>query len=63
LLRTLLGLLPQQAGEIRWNGELVTDAASFLVPPRCAYTPQAPRLFSDTLQNNILLGLLRRKVA
>jgi len=57
LLRTLLGLLPQQAGEIRWNEELVTDAASFLVPPRCAYTPQAPRLFSDTLQNNILLGL------
>ena len=29
----------------------------FLVPPRCAYTPQVPRLFSDTLRNNILLGL------
>lgn len=27
------------------------------VPPRCAYTPQTPRLFSDSLRNNLLLGL------
>ena len=26
-------------------------------PPRCAYTPQTPWLFSDTLRNNILMGL------
>ncbi len=26
-------------------------------PPRCAYTPQAPRLFSETLRDNILLGI------
>lgn len=57
LLRTLLGLLPRQAGEIRWNGDLVDDAASFLVPPRAAYTAQVPRLFSETLKQNILLGL------
>ena len=31
----------------------------FLVPPRCAYTAQVPRLFSNTLRNNILLGLDR----
>ncbi len=57
LLRTLLGLLPREGGEIRWNGHVVDDAASFLVPPRAAYTAQAPRLFSETLKQNILLGL------
>ncbi|MGI8854960.1 MAG: ABC transporter transmembrane domain-containing protein [Thermomicrobiales bacterium] len=56
LLQTLLGLLPPEAGEIRWNGNLVDDAASFLVPPRAAYTAQVPRLFSETLKQNILLG-------
>jgi ATP-binding cassette, subfamily B, bacterial len=56
LLRVLLGLLPRDAGEIRWNGELVDDPATFFVPPRCAYVPQVPRLFSDSLRANILLG-------
>ena len=57
LLQTLLGVLPKQAGEVRWNGEVVTDLKSFFVPPRCAYTPQAPKLFSEKLSDNILLGL------
>jgi ATP-binding cassette subfamily B protein len=59
LLRTLLGLLPAEAGEVYWNGNLVQKPDQFLVPPRCAYTAQVPRLFSDTLKNNILLGLER----
>jgi ATP-binding cassette subfamily B protein len=57
LLRVLLGLLPVQAGEVRWNGRRVDDPASFFVPPRAAYVPQVPRLFSETLRDNILLGL------
>ena len=57
LLRTLLGLLPRDAGEIAWNGHAVDDAAAFFVPPRAAYTAQVPRLFSETLRQNILLGL------
>lgn len=57
LLRVLLGLLPRDAGEICWNGEVVDDPVTFLVPPRAAYTPQVPRLFSETLAENILLGL------
>ncbi len=57
LLRTLLGLLPKQAGAIYWNGQAVDDPAAFFAPPRCAYTPQIPHLFSDTVKNNILLGL------
>ncbi|HET9587752.1 MAG TPA: ABC transporter ATP-binding protein [Anaerolineales bacterium] len=59
LLRTLLGLLPMKSGEIYWNGTRVSSPSDFLVPPRCAYTAQVPRLFSHTLRNNILLGLAR----
>ncbi|HLI07212.1 MAG TPA: ABC transporter ATP-binding protein [Ktedonobacteraceae bacterium] len=57
LLQALLGLLPRQEGELRWNGHVVDDAASFFVPSRVAYTAQVPRLFSETLKQNILLGL------
>ncbi len=56
LLHALLGLLPRDAGEIRWNGSPVSDPAAFLVPPRAALTPQVPRLFSETLRANLLLG-------
>jgi ATP-binding cassette subfamily B protein len=59
LLRVLLGLLPVEAGEIRWNGAMVTSPGDFFVPPRCSYTAQVPRLFSNTLRDNILLGLER----
>ncbi|MCI0609900.1 MAG: ABC transporter ATP-binding protein/permease [Anaerolineae bacterium] len=59
LVRALLGLLPLESGEIRWNGNLVSSPGDFLVPPRCSYTAQVPRLFSNTLRNNILLGLNR----
>lgn len=57
LLRTLLGLLPKDSGTIEWGGAVVQHPAEFFVPPRSAYTPQVPHLFSDTLKNNILLGL------
>ncbi len=57
LLRALLGLLPPQAGAVRWNGAEVDDPETFFVPPRSAYTPQVPRLFSEKLRDNILMGL------
>lgn len=57
LLRVLLGLLRKDSGEILWNGQPVTDPAGFFVPPRVAYTPQTPRLFSESLRDNILMGL------
>jgi len=57
LLRVLLGLLPRDTGSLFWNGEVVADPGSFFGPPRVAYTPQVPRLFSETLRDNILLGL------
>jgi ATP-binding cassette subfamily B protein len=57
LLRALLGLVPPDAGTIRWNGTPVPDPAAWFVPPRCAYTPQIPLLFSAPLRDNLLLGL------
>jgi ATP-binding cassette, subfamily B, bacterial len=59
LLRVLLGLLPKDGGEICWNGETVPNPGEFFTPPNCAYTAQVPRLFSDTLRDNILMGLDR----
>jgi ATP-binding cassette subfamily B protein len=60
LLRVLLGLLPRDGGVVLWNGREIADPATFLVPPRAAYTPQAPRLFSEPLRENILMGLPER---
>jgi ATP-binding cassette subfamily B protein len=57
LLRALLGLLTPESGEIRWNGRVVSDPATFFTPPRAGYVAQTPRLFSDTLKANILLGM------
>lgn len=62
LLRVLLGLRPPVSGTILWNGVPVGDPASFFVPPRCAYTPQVPRLFSESVRDNILLGLPKDRV-
>ena len=62
LLRALIGWLPRQAGEIGWNGVVVDEPDKFLVPPRCAYTSQVPRLFSEQLRSNILMGLPEERV-
>lgn len=56
LLRALLGLLPA-GGSIYWNGQRVDNPGDFFTPPRSAYTGQVPRLFSESLRDNILLGL------
>jgi len=57
LLRVLLGLLPADSGTLCWNDEVLTNPGDFLVPPRVAYTPQIPRLFSESLRDNVLMGL------
>ena len=62
LLRVLLGSLPLQAGELQWNGRKIDDASEVMIPPRVAYTSQVPRLFSEELRGNILLGLPEDRV-
>ncbi|MCU0519702.1 MAG: ABC transporter ATP-binding protein/permease [Anaerolineae bacterium] len=74
VLRALLGLLDDRTarglddtsagfeGEIRWNGNPVERPAEFFTPPRSAYTPQVPLLFSESLLDNILMGLPEDRV-
>jgi len=57
LLRAILGLVPADGGTIKWKGEPVRDPAAIMTPPRTAYTPQVPQLFSLTLVENLTLGI------
>ncbi len=57
LLRAILGLVPKDKGQLHWNGEEITDPTNFMIPPRAAYTPQVPYLFSEKLKHNILLNV------
>lgn len=57
LLATILGLRRATTGDIYWNGTKVANASTFMAPPRVAYRPQAPTLFSESLRDNVLLGL------
>ena len=56
LLRALLGLVAADSGTVRWNGTAVSDPSQLMVPPRAAYLPQVPRLFSEPLADTVLLG-------
>lgn len=56
LLHALLGLRIPDSGTMLWNGRVVSAPGTFFVPPHCAFTPQVPRLFSESLKDNILLG-------
>ncbi len=62
LLRTILGLLPNDDGGLYWNGEIVEKPEDFFIPPRTAYTSQVPRLFSETIKENILMGLAEESI-
>lgn len=62
LIKVLTGLLPLNAGEILWNGKTVEDPAGFFRPPRCAITLQTPRLFSESLRDNLMMGQPEGKV-
>jgi len=56
LIRCLLGLLPKDSGEIRWNGKSVSSLSDPTIP-RAAYAPQMGQLFSTTIKNNVLFGM------
>lgn len=56
LLRAVLGMLPNVAGDISWNGEKIINPDLQLLPPAVAYTSQVPRLFSDSIVENITQG-------
>ncbi len=56
LLRAIVGLIPISEGSVTWNDEPIDDLAAWFVPPNCAHLPQVPRLFSESLADNVLLG-------
>jgi ATP-binding cassette, subfamily B, bacterial len=56
LLRALIGLLPIDEGDVLWNGKPVHDRAAFFTPPQSAYVSQVPRLFAESLADNLRLG-------
>jgi ATP-binding cassette subfamily B protein len=60
LLRAVLGLAHQAdvTGNVRWNGERLEDRAAFLIPPNAAFLPQVPQLISDSVADNIALGIV-----
>ena len=62
LIKVLLGLLPSDGGNIKWNGKTVSNPAEFFITPHCAYTPQIPNLVSDSIKSNILFGLQEEAV-
>nr|WP_216645313.1 ABC transporter ATP-binding protein [Isoptericola halotolerans] len=54
LLSALAGLMAHR-GEVRWNGETVVDAETFLRPARVAHVAQVPRVLSGTFSENVTL--------
>ncbi|WP_434749481.1 ABC transporter ATP-binding protein [Paenibacillus amylolyticus] len=57
LLKVLQGLLKTDQGALLWNGKVIQNPLQFFQPPVSSYTPQVPRLFSETVRENILLGI------
>ena len=60
LLRALLGLAHQAevTGDVVWNGQSLVDRAAFLIPPNAAFLPQVPQLISDSVADNVALGIV-----
>lgn len=58
LLSALAGLVAHQ-GVIRWNGEAVSQAETFLRPRRVAHVAQVPRVLSGSFRDNVQLGFDR----
>ena len=56
VLRAVVGLLAIDSGTVFWNDRAIDDRAAFFIPPQCAYVPQVPRLFAESLRDNLRLG-------
>jgi ATP-binding cassette, subfamily B, bacterial len=54
LLRALAGIV-HHTGQLRWNGEPVTEPEIFLRPGQVGYVAQLPRVLSGTVADNIQL--------
>lgn len=56
LLRMLAGLLPVTEGSVRLNGLPIEDIGAVHLARETGYVPQESMLFSESVEDNILLG-------
>ncbi|MBO3129516.1 hypothetical protein [Dermatophilus congolensis] len=56
IIRTLLGLLPDDAGCAQWNGQVLVAPARQMQSPRVAYARQLPKFVAGTVRENLQLG-------
>lgn len=56
VVRAMLALQPDAAGEIRWNGTAVTGDRDRLRAPHISYARQSPRFVAGTVRDNLRLG-------
>ena len=57
ITKLLLGLYRAESGTIRVGGQPVEALSLDYLRSQTAYVPQTTFLFSDTIRNNLLLGL------
>ena len=55
LLRAMAGIV-HHTGELRWNGNRITEPEVFLRPNQVGYVGQLPRVLTGTIVDNIELG-------
>lgn len=60
LLKILCGLYPAQSGRVLLDGLDVNHVSRQHLAEQCGYLPQDPRLFSGTLRDNLVHGLVGR---
>lgn len=60
LLKILTGLYPAQSGQVLVDGLDVNHVSRQHLAEHCGYLPQDPRLFSGTLRDNLVHGLVGR---
>jgi len=61
VLNVLMGVVPKDFGEVYWNSTEVKEQKEFFAPSNVAYTPQIPGMFSDTIEENLLMGRVSRE--
>ena len=56
VVRAMLALQPDAAGEVHWNGTAVTGDRDRLGAPYIGYARQSPRFVAGTVRDNLRLG-------
>lgn len=55
LLKAIVGILPLETGNVRWNGSEVNFSDQFWPPQQVSYVPQKSWIFNGTIKENITM--------